>query len=112
MPLSHFTHSAASEVTAQSVFDFRCIDSQRIGQIEQMVLFLGYYFAQDFSERELTQRISMPNPLSIIQNGYPFIFQVEPKHVFRLVEHFHIFRRSGGCAIEVIDLFGDEKSVT
>ena len=60
-----------------------------------MVLLLLDDFSQDLTERKFAHGVGLANPLLIIDDRLPLIFQVKLEHLFRFVGGFDFFWHGG-----------------
>src|ERR1700730_10015717 len=73
-----------------------------------MILLLFDDFSKNFAERELAHGVGLANPLPIVDNSLPFVFQVKPEHLFGLPRHLDFLWGARRRAIEIIDLSGNQ----
>ena len=66
------------------LFDRWVINTQRIGEIRQMILLLRNDLSQDFAQCKFTHRFRLADSLPVIDDCLLFVIQVESQHIHRL----------------------------
>ena len=76
-----------------------------------MVLLLHEDLANLFRHREFAQRFALPDAIAVIANGFVFIVEIEPEHVFRLFRCAYRLRSDGRHFAKIVDLPRDDQSM-
>ena len=78
--------------------------AQRSGQIDLMVLLLHEDLANLFRHREFSKRFTLPDAIAVIANGFVFIIEIVPEHVFRIFRCAHRLGSDRRHFAEIVDL--------
>ena len=87
--------------TAAKVWDFF---AEGRGQIDLMVLLLHQDLANLFRHRVFSKRFTLPDAIAVIANGFVFILEIEPQHVFRIFRCAHRLGGDHWHFAEIVDL--------
>ena len=69
-----------------------------------MVLLLHEDLANLFRHREFSEQFALPNAVAVIANGFVFILEVVPEHVFRILRCAYGLGSDHGHFAEIVDL--------
>ncbi len=87
--------------TTANVWNFYAEGS---GQINLMILLLHEDLANLFRHRVFSKLFTLPDAIAVIANGFIFIFEIIPEHVFRIFRcAYRLGSYSWHCA-EIVDL--------
>src|ERR1700747_2179800 len=86
----------AQRASFRAAADVRNLNAQRRGQIDLMILLLHEDLANLFRHREFSERFALPDAIAIIANGFIFVVEVEPQHIFRTLRRANGFGVTAG----------------